>query len=276
MSEERSKEFQIRIDEESPDTVFQDEIKNLRYEKLSKRVTIIAILIPCFICILLLLVYLDLRNKVTANKSSGVTNIQSISKDFDTRLNELSSQLSKIEESLASNVSSYEKKISSLKFRIYKSENRIKKIKSSKSDKKDHDILKKEINNFSTKLENLDIIFSGKVTGLTAEQNAIKKDLVNLSSDFSSLSSQKQINRIFLDDQLKKQEKNQQQELNQIKKELENKLLSMQKQLKAFDKRLKLSEKKSQKTPKPVSPVKPPGKTTPDKPGKIIEKDLVN
>jgi len=274
MSEERSKEFQIRIDEESPDTVFQDEIKNLRLEKLSKRVTIIAILIPCFICILLLLVYFDLRSKVTANQSTGTMNIQSMSKDFDTRLTELLSQLSKIEESLASNISSYEKKISSLKFRIYKVENKNKKLISSKTYKQDQDVLKKEINNFSTKLDNLDVIFSGKLTGLSAEQNAIKKDLVKLTADISSLSSQKQINRIFLDDQLKKQEKNQRQELNQIKKELENKLLSMQKQLKEFDKRLKLSGKKSQNTSKPVSPVKPPIKNTPEKPGKIIEKDL--
>jgi len=274
MSEERSKEFQIRIDEESPDTVFQDEIKNLRLEKLSKRVTIIAILIPCFICILLLLVYFDLRSKVTANQSTGTMNIQSMSKDFDTRLNKLSSQLSEIEESLASNISSYEKKISSLKFRIYKVENKNKKLISSKAYKQDQDVLKKEINNFSTKLDNLDVIFSGKLTGLSAEQNAIKKDLVKLTADISSLSSQKQINRIFLDDQLKKQEKNQRQELNQIKKELEKKLLSMQKQLNEFDKRLKLSGKKSQNTSKPVSPVKPPVKNTPEKPGKIIEKDL--
>ncbi len=274
MSEERSKEFQIRIDEESPDSVFQDEIKNLRLEKLSKRVTIISILIPFFICILLLLVYFDLRNKVTANQSTGVTNIQSLSKDFNTRLNEHSSQLSKIEESLASNISSYEKKLSSLKFRIYKSENRIKKIKSSKADKKDQEILKKETNNFSTKLDNLDVIFSGKMTGLSAEQNAIKKDLVKLSSDISSLSSQKEINRIFLDNQLKKQEKNRQQELNQIKKEIEKKILSMQKQLNKIEKRLKLSEKKSQSTSKPVSPVKPPVNKTSEKTGKIIEKDL--
>ena len=274
MSEERSKEFQIRIDEESPDAVFQDEIKNLRLEKLSKRVTIIAILIPCFICILLLLVYFDLRNKVTANQSTGTMNIQSISKDFDTRLNELSSQLSKIEESLASNTSSYEKKLSSLKFRIYKSENRIKKIKSSKADKKDQAILKKETNNFSTKLDNLDVIFSGKMTGLSAEQNAIKKDLVKLSSDISGLSSQKEINRIFLDDQLKNQEKYQQQELNKIKKELKTKLLSMQKQLKEFEKRLNLSGNKSQSTSKSVSPVKSPNKITPKKSGKITEKDL--
>lgn len=274
MSEERSKEFEIRIDEESPDAVFQDEIKNLRLEKLGKRVTIISILIPFFICILLLLVYFDLRNKVTANQSTGVTNIQSLSKDFNTRLNEHSSQLSKIEESLASNISSYEKKLSSLKFRIYKSENRIKKIKSSKADKKDQEILKKETNNFSTKLDNLDVIFSGKLTGLSAEQNAIKKDLGKLSSDISSLSSQKKINRIFLDNQLKKQEKNQQQELNQIKKEIENKILSMQKQLNKIEKGLKLSEKKSQSTSKPVSPVKPPVNKTSEKTGKIIEKDL--
>ena len=274
MSEERSKEFHIRIDEESPDTIFQDEIKNLRLEKLSKRVTIIAILIPCFICILLLLVYFDLRNKVTANQSTGTMNIQSMSKDFDTRLNKLSSQLSKIEESLASNISSYEKKISSLKFRIYRMENKNKKLISSKAYKQDQGIVKKEINNFSTKLEGLDIIFSGKITGLTAEQNAIKKDLVNLSTDISSLSSQKQINRIFLDNQLKNQEKNQQQELSQIKKEIENKLLLMQKQLKKLDNRLKLFGKKSQTTSKPVSPVKPPVNKTPEKTGKIIEKDL--
>ncbi len=274
MSEERSKEFQIRIDEESPDNVFQDEIKNLRLEKLSKRITIISILITCFICILLFLVYFDLRNRVTANQSSGVTNIQSMSKDFDTRLNELSSQFSKIEESLASNISSYEKKISSLKFRIYKVENKNKKLISSKVYTQDQDILKKEINKFSTKLDNLDVIFSGKLTGLSAEQNAIKKDQAKLTADISSLSSQKKINRIFLDDQLKKQEKDRQQELNQIKKELKTKLLSMQKQLKEFEKRLKLSGNKSQNTLKPVSPAKPPVKNTPEKSGKIIEKDL--
>ena len=271
MSEESSKEFEIRIDEESPDTVFQDEIKNLRLEKLGKRVTIISILIPCFLCILLILTYFDLRSRVIANQSTGVTHIQSLSKDFDSRINELSSQLSKIEESLASNISSYEKKLSSLKFRIYKSENRIKKLKSSKADMKDQETIKNE---FSTKLNNLDVIFSGKLTGLSAEQNAIKKDFVKLSDDIASLSSQKKINRIFLDDQLKKQEKNQQQELNQIKKELETKLVSMQKQLQEFEKRLKLSGKKSQNSSKPVSPSKPTVKNTPKKPGKIIEKDL--
>ena len=274
MSEERSNEFEIRIDEESPDAVFQDDIKNLRLEKLSKRVTIISILIPCFICILLLLVYFDIRNKVTFTQSTGVMNIQSLSEDFITRLNKLSSQISEIEESIASNITSYEKNLSSVKFRVYKVENRSKKLVSSKADKKDQDVLTKEIKTFSTKLDNLDVIFSGKMTGLSAEQNAIKKDLATLTTDISSLSSQKQINRIFLDDQLKKQEKNQQQELTQIKKELEIKLLSIQKQLKELDKRLKLSGEKAQNTSKPVSPAKPTAKKSPEKPGKIIEKDL--
>lgn len=274
MSEDRSKEFQIRIDEESPDTVFQEEIKNLRLEKLGKRVTIISILIPCVLCILLVLVYFDLRNRVTVNESVGVTNIQSLSKNFDTRLNEVSSQLTKIEESLASITASYEKKLSSLKFRIYKSENRIKKIKSSKADSKDVETVKNEINNFSTKLDNLDVIFSGKLTGLTAEQNSLKKDLANLSTDILSLSSQKKINRLFLEDQLKKQEKDRQQEFNQLKKELKTKLLSMQKQLNEIEKRMKLSGIKSQNNSKSVSPVKPTVKKPAKKSGKIIEKDL--
>jgi DNA repair exonuclease SbcCD ATPase subunit len=274
MAEENSQEFEIRIDEESPDSVFQNEIKNLRLEKLAKRVTMVSILIPCVILLLLVLVYFDLRNRVTANQSTGVSHIQSLSKDFDTRIDKLSTQLSKIEESLASNISTYEKKLSSLKFRVYKSENRIKKIKSSKADKKDLETIKKEISQFSTKLENLDVIFSGKLTGLSAEQNALKKDLAKISADISSLSSQKKINRIYLDDQLKKQEKNQQQELNQLQKELKAKLLSIQKQLKAFEKQLKPSGAKSQNPSKPMPPAKPPGNTSPKNPGKIIEKDL--
>jgi hypothetical protein len=274
MSEERSSEFEIRIDEESPDSVFQDDIKNLRLEKLSKRVTMVSIIIPCFICILLLLVYFDIRNKVTFTQSTGVMNIQSLSEDFNKRLNKLSSQISEIEESNASNITSYEKKLSSVKFRVYRVENSSKKLVSSKADKKDQDVLTKDIKAFSTKLDNLDVIFSGKMTGLSAEQNAIKKDLATLTNDISSLSSQKQINRIFLEDQLKKQEKNQQQELTQIKKELETQLLSIQKQLKRLDKQQTLSGKKSQNTSNPVSPAKPPVKTPPEKPGKIIEKDL--
>ena len=57
-------------------------------------------------------------------------------------------------------------------------------------------------------------------------------------------------------------------------KEIENKILSMQKQLKELDKRLKLSGKISQSTSKSVSPAKSPKKIIPKKPGKIIEKDL--
>ena len=266
MVEEKPTDFKIRIDEESPDIVFQDEIRNLRLEKLSKKVTIISIVIPCLLCIILLIGYIDLRNKVTKNQSTGAVNVQNLSKDFNTRLYDLSSQFTKLEESIAANILSTEKKISSLKFKAYKADNRIKKINSSKADKKEQETLKGDIKNFSTKVDALDNVLSQKLTELTSAINRAKEDIAKLNADTSNLSAQK-LDRKLLDIELKKENKNQQQKLSRITKDLEKKLLSIQKKVEQLEKSL-------QYRLKPDSAVKPPQKTTPSKPGKIIEKDI--
>ena len=88
MTEDKSSDFKFRIDEESPDSVFQDEIRELRLEKLSKRVTIVSILIPCLIGGLIAIAYLDLKKRVFINQDTGAKTVQGLSKDMDAKLYE--------------------------------------------------------------------------------------------------------------------------------------------------------------------------------------------
>jgi hypothetical protein len=136
MVEEKSPDFKIRIDEESPDSVFHDEIRELRLEKLGRRVTILSILIPCLVGALIAFAYLDLKKRVLINQDTGVKTVQNLSKDFDTRLYELTTKYNDLENTLATRAATLEKNFSSLKFRLYKNENKIKKLNASKADKK--------------------------------------------------------------------------------------------------------------------------------------------
>ena len=46
MVEENSPEFKFSADDQDPETFYREEIKDLRVEKLSQRVTLLSILLP--------------------------------------------------------------------------------------------------------------------------------------------------------------------------------------------------------------------------------------
>ena len=52
-------------DEESLESSgYHQEINTLKIEKLSNRVTIISVIIPCLICAILVFIYLDMKERV--------------------------------------------------------------------------------------------------------------------------------------------------------------------------------------------------------------------
>ena len=56
--------FTIRDGEAEPDTIYIADAENLRIEKLSTRVTLVAVLIPCLLVVVLAIAYLDIKNRV--------------------------------------------------------------------------------------------------------------------------------------------------------------------------------------------------------------------
>ncbi len=53
MVEDSHQEFKFSIDEDSPDTLLREDLQDSRIDKLSRRITILAVLIPCIIGVVL-------------------------------------------------------------------------------------------------------------------------------------------------------------------------------------------------------------------------------
>jgi DNA repair exonuclease SbcCD ATPase subunit len=284
MNEDKSSDFKFRIDEESPDSVFQDEIRELRLEKLSKRVTILTILIPCLIGGLIAFAYMDLKKRVFINRDTGVRTVQDLSKDLDVKLYDLTTKYNDLENTLATRAATLEKNFSSLKFRLYKNENKIKKLGASKADKKDQENALKDLAKISSQINALDNGVSQKFGELGTSIKKTTNDLIKIRAEISTLVTSK-IDRKIFDQELQKKQQLQLEKLNKIQATLDNQIRSIRNELKKLENNIASMQKASPQNlqkPLPSSPPKTgsgsaqkrPAETAKPKSGQIIEKDI--
>ena len=114
MREKNASTFQFGNDEESPETIFQEELQELKIEKLSNRVTLLIILIPFMIGIIIVIAYLDIKNRVTRTHNTEATSIERISKDLETKFSFLSLEQAKIKDIHSKKMPLFEKSIAFL------------------------------------------------------------------------------------------------------------------------------------------------------------------
>jgi len=243
MEEKNTSDFKIGIDDEGPDRQFQEEMENTRIEKLSNRITFFSVLIPCLIGIIIFLAYLDIKNRVTTVHDTGTMEVQSLSKDLEAKLSDLTSKYNQIENN-----------ISSLQAEIKETTTAIKYIRSARrTDNKKLNTsianLEKKITsstnglkNVSSKLKTIDTKFNNKLANLSKTVDKTSKtadkisvELNRLKTDISKLSSIK-VDKKTLDFTLKNKEKVYDQKLNQLKKDIEKKIPSTQVQPKTVTK----------------------------------------
>ena len=227
MNENDKSDFKIGIDNESPDPQFQEEMDNIRIEKLSNRITFFSVLIPCLIGIIIFIAYLDIKKRVTTVHDTGTMEVQSLSKDLEKKLSDLTSKYNKIEDN-----------ISSLQDEIKEATTAIKYIRSArKTDNKKFNVsianLEKKITssnnglkNVSSELKTIDTDFNNKLATLSKTADKISIELNNLKSDISKLSSIK-IDKKTLDSALKNEQKLYDRKLNQLEKNIEKKFFSI-------------------------------------------------
>jgi hypothetical protein len=284
MTEDKSSDFKFRIDEESPDSVFHDEIRELRLEKLSKRVTILAILIPCLIAALIAIAYLDLKKKVFINQDTGARTVQDLSKDLDAKLYDLTTQYNDLENTLATRAAALEKNFSSLKFRLYKNENKIKKLGASKANKKDQETALKDLKKISSQINALDNGVSQKFGDLGTSIKNTTNDLIKIRAEISTLVTSK-IDREIFDQELQKKQQLQRDKLSKIQATLDSQIRSIRNELKKLENNITSMQKTSTQKPQKLLPSSPPksgsgsagkqpAKTAKPKSGQIIEKDI--
>lgn len=80
---------------EIPATSYHEEINTLKIDKLSNRVTIISIIIPCLIGAILIFAYLDMKERVVDADQTKKTQVERISQQIDETINALEIKIAK-------------------------------------------------------------------------------------------------------------------------------------------------------------------------------------
>src|SRR3989339_1515247 len=91
-------------DEEIPDTksgmgieipISHPDINHIKIEKLSKRITLVSIILPCLLGVILLFAYLDMRGKLVDANLNKQGEVEKISHQFQDQLNALDVKIEK-------------------------------------------------------------------------------------------------------------------------------------------------------------------------------------
>jgi hypothetical protein len=72
MTEDESKKFEMRMDDESQDFQVQEEIDDSKVKKLSRRITRVSIIVPCLVIIMIVAAYLENHRFVEGRNKRGL------------------------------------------------------------------------------------------------------------------------------------------------------------------------------------------------------------
>ena len=174
MEEDKRQEFRFSLDEVSPDAVLREDLQDTRIDRLSRRITIIAVLLPCIIGVVLFFLYLNLKKQVIQNQDTGTQSVQNLSRDTQQQIHDLSVKYTDLENSLATRAASIEKRVDALKFRLYKTENSLKKFGESKANLKEQQKLSKRISAEAARVSALEESYAKKISELSKTASELK------------------------------------------------------------------------------------------------------
>ena len=269
---------------ESEQTLYQDEAKDRRVEKLSHRVTIISILIPVLIGVVFYIAYRDITSRVSQSQDTEAMEIQNLSTQLQDKFDELSTKYGQLEASLVQKLAALEKVDKAMKANLKKAENTVSKINATKADKKDQQDaiakidtalspIRKELKDLSTmrndlkavtvELQSLDTDVQQKLTTISANVDKSLQNLTKIQSDMSALSNQK-LDNDTLQLELLKAKKSYQKELDLTKKALDKRLSSILRKIRDLEKIAQA----------PLAAPKPSGGTSSPGSANIVEQEI--
>ena len=253
--------------DEEPDSgqsIYQEEAKDRRVEKLSHRVTIISILIPVLIGVIFYIAYREITGRVSQSRDTEAMEIQNLSAQLQEDFAKLSAKYSDLEAALTQKLAALEKVDKSMKDSLKEAEETVAKINATKADKKEHEnaIAKidsalnpirqdlKTINSVTADLqtqntelkqqlaalsENLTQISASTEKTLKESAAIHSKKLTAIQSDLSLLSERK-LDKDDLELELLKARKQFQRDLDVTKSDIDKRLASMLRKIKDLEK----------------------------------------
>jgi len=194
MADEFPSKFKFNGDEQEPESFYHEELKDLRVEKLSQRVTLLSILLPCLVGVAIYFGYRDLSGRVSQRSDTESVEVQRLSsqlenltKDFNDKLITFSTTLSTQDKDLGNtlegkfatisdNIKEMQKNVKFLSEDLKKNNETIERLNASKVDKKSQALEIEKINAAITPLQaDLD-----KLKAVGRDVKMLSEDIANL------------------------------------------------------------------------------------------------
>ena len=259
MTENESAKFRIRSDD-NPEAQFQEDNQELKLDKLSRRITLITILIPCLIGGILFLAYRDIQTRVGLVSDTGTTKVKTLSKHLEARFTSLSTKLANLQADFDKKTASMEKGNASLHKSLKETDTAVRYIRSARitdnrkttktlaaidSTLKTLTSVPQEIENIASDIKVVDDKVSKELQKHAQTLENIKNNFIKIQADIISLASAKTDNKAF-DLALKNQQKNYQLALQQTKWDIDKKIASLESKIKRIGQIETPPSKKSQ------------------------------
>ena len=258
IDDEEYSSFKFEGNEEpvSEQTLYQEEAKDRRLEKLGHRVTIISILIPVIIGAVFYIAYRNVSSKVSQGQDTGAMEIQNLSAQLEEKYNVLLAKYGDLEASLAQKLEALEKADKTIKNSLKEAEDTVNRINATKVDKKDQQDaiakidtalvpihkeleelgpLRSDLNAVTAELASLNKNFQQQMATLSTNVDQALKDLTQVRSEVAALSERK-LDRDDLELELLKARKSYQRDLDITKAALDKRLDSLLEKIKSLEK----------------------------------------
>ncbi len=214
MAGENSSDFRFDADEQEPESFYHEELKDLRVEKLSQRVTLLTILLPCLLAVAVYFGYQDLADRASRSHDAASLEIQrltkqleDLSKNFNEKLITFSTTLSTQDKDFGTSIDgrlfTMDKNIDTLQnnFKSWSedlkrdlklNQDTIEKLKASKVDKKNQAVTIEKINAALAPLEQEMLELKTLEQDLQLVSNSIAKLESKLADQLETLSADAQ------------------------------------------------------------------------------------
>lgn len=209
MADENPPEFRFDGDEQEPETFYHEELKDLRVEKLSQRLTLLTILLPCLIAVAIYFGYQNLSDRVSQSYDTGSLEVQRLTKELEDLSRNFNEKLITFSTTLSTQDKDFGTSIEGRLFAVKKNmdelqnefksfgeglrqdleqnQDTIEKLKASKADKKSLAVAVEKINAAIKPLQDE-----------LQELKSIKKELTTVSGDIKKLESKLTNNLVVL------------------------------------------------------------------------------
>ncbi|MGA6924102.1 MAG: hypothetical protein WBY88_00395 [Desulfosarcina sp.] len=268
--------FTIRDRDADVEAIYQADADNLRVEKLSTRITLVAVLIPCLLVIVLAIAYMDIKNRVVSTQHTGSMGVQNLSKDLESRFSNLSLKQAKMEQRLDEMSKALETAGAGLQVNLKKATTEIARLDEEKLDrsmlanetkKMEASIaeVRKDIAELSGTFNRFDEELAGQIRVMA---EGLKKDqgrLTEIETKTQQLDAQK-INKASMDLALRLERIALQEMVKDRIRDVERTLTLLGRQIDTLDQRLEAQTRQAPPTQRSVVPMPspPPAQSSPD------------